>query len=106
MLASNLKMLRENRKISQRELSKAIGCSASTVGMYETGRRAPDYETLKKISKLFNVSIDYLLGNDSIESDFSLDEMNLICAYRQLPSDKQSLVCSMIRAMQSWEEEV
>lgn len=33
--------------------------------MWETGKRQPDLETIKKIASFFNVSVDYLLGNTS-----------------------------------------
>ena len=52
--------LRGNR--SQAEVAKAVGIATSTLGMYETGAREPDFETLEKIADFFNVDIDYLLG--------------------------------------------
>ena len=50
--------------MSQSELGKIISVAPSTIGMYEQGRRIPEVPTLKKIASFFNVSIDYLLGND------------------------------------------
>lgn len=43
-----LKKLREAKGLSQAELAKIIGISASSIGMYEQGRRTPEVETLKK----------------------------------------------------------
>lgn len=60
-----LKKLREEKRMTQAELSKALEISPSAIGMYEQGRRVPDVSTLKKISAYFNVSIDYLLGNST-----------------------------------------
>lgn len=59
-----LKRLREQKKMTQAELGKILKISPSAIGMYEHGRREPDIPTLKKIASFFNVSIDYLLGND------------------------------------------
>ncbi len=59
-----LKELREKRNITQLEFSRAMGVAASTAGMWEQGRREPDSETLKSIARYFNVSLDYLMGND------------------------------------------
>ena len=56
------KALRESRKLTQSEIAKRLGISRSTIGMYETGAREPDYETLEAIADFFNVDIDYLLG--------------------------------------------
>lgn len=50
--------------MSQSELGKIISVAPSTIGMYEQGRRIPEVPTLKKIASFFNVSVDYLLGND------------------------------------------
>jgi transcriptional regulator with XRE-family HTH domain len=60
-----LKKLREEKRMTQAELSKALEISPSAIGMYEQGRRVPDVSTLKKIFAYFNVSIDYLLGNST-----------------------------------------
>lgn len=62
MLGKQLKTLREQRRLSQAKLADEIGLSASTIGMYETGERSPNYETLEIIADYFNVNIDYLLS--------------------------------------------
>lgn len=56
------KQLRLSSGLTQAEMSKKIGISRSTIGMYETGAREPDFETLEKIADFFNVDTDYLLG--------------------------------------------
>ena len=50
--------------MTQDALSRALDISISAVGMWETGKRQPDYDTLKKISNFFGVSSDYLIDND------------------------------------------
>lgn len=102
-----LKELRENKKLTQSQLSKILNISTSAVGMYEQGRRFPDENILKNIAHFFNVSIDYLLDNDlqkkepdsimpgiSLKNDIELsaDEEELIKKYRQLPADRQETV--------------
>ena len=57
-----LKELRLSKGITQVELAKQLGISRSTVGMYESGSREPDFETLELIADYFNVDTDYLLG--------------------------------------------
>lgn len=63
-----LKELRNNRNLSQTDLSKVINVSKSMISSYETTWRMPSYEVLLNIANFFNVSIDYLLGrkNDDI----------------------------------------
>ena len=63
-----IKKLREEKGITQAELSKHLKISPSTVGMYEQGRREPDIDTLKKLSDFFEVSIDYLLGKTNFRN--------------------------------------
>jgi len=57
-----LRFLRENKKITQKELAKLINVAESTVSMYERGEREPSFEIAVRLANLFNVSIDYLLG--------------------------------------------
>ena len=56
------KTLRQASGYTQQEFADKIGISRSTIGMYETGAREPDFETLETIADFFNVDIDYLLG--------------------------------------------
>ena len=70
-----LKNLREEKRMTQAELSKDLEISPSAIGMYEQGRRVPDVSTLKKISAYFNVSIDYLLGNSTSTDIHNLEKM-------------------------------
>lgn len=59
-----LSEIRKTNKLSQQVLADILGISRSTVAMWETGGSQPDNDSLKAISDYFNVSIDYLLGND------------------------------------------
>lgn len=68
-----LKTLRTSNNIKQADLAKTIGVSASTIGMYEQGRREPDFDILQKIADYFNVSIDYLIGKAE-KSDSRISE--------------------------------
>lgn len=60
--ADMLIYLRKRAGLSQQEFANKIGCTRSAVGMYETGRREPDFETLETIADFFNVNMDVLLG--------------------------------------------
>jgi len=58
-----LKSLREEKQLYQKDLADALGLSRSTITAYEAGKREPDQATLKRIANLFEVSVDYLIGN-------------------------------------------
>ena len=63
ILAKRLRELREEKGLTQKELAQALGLnSKSTITNYEQNSRDPDYETLIKIAKYFEVSVDFLLG--------------------------------------------
>ena len=64
---SILKDLRTSRGITQGELATMLEVSRSTVGMYETGGREPDFETMEAIADIFNVDMDYLMGRSQVE---------------------------------------
>lgn len=60
--AVRLKILRIKRGLSQAELAKAIKVSPSTIGLYEQGRREPDFQNLLDICLKLKTSPDYILG--------------------------------------------
>lgn len=78
MNGNKLKKLRENQGLLQKELADKIGISLSSISMYERGERQPDNETLKKISQYFNVSIDYLLDNESPKGNLKDNDLKEI----------------------------
>ena len=51
------------RGMTAKQLGSVLNVAESTISLYENGKRAPDYEMLKKISAYFGVSVDYLLDN-------------------------------------------
>lgn len=58
---NKLKYLRESHGLTTRQLGEQLDIDHTTVTGYETGRRQPDIEMLKKLAVFFNVSADYLL---------------------------------------------
>ena len=62
-LGEKLKEARKQVGLSQEELSEKLGVSRSAVAKWETDKGIPDIDNLKNISKLLNVSLDYLLDD-------------------------------------------
>ena len=56
-----LKNLRKQKGVTQKDIAEYLGCTVQTVANYENGRRSADYETQLKLAEYFNVSLDYLL---------------------------------------------
>ena len=60
--SDRLKMLRNERGLSLKQLSKAIGVSDIAISRWENGLRIPNIEILKLLCQFFSISADYLLG--------------------------------------------
>lgn len=58
----NLALLRKKSGLTQMQFAKKIGVSTSTVAMWETGQRKPDYHTIMKLCRFFGVGFEELLG--------------------------------------------
>lgn len=65
MFATQLKKLRTNKGISQLALAEMLGISQQAIGKWETGKATPDYDNLKRLANYFNVTTDFLLGENS-----------------------------------------
>jgi transcriptional regulator with XRE-family HTH domain len=96
MLSSRLKTLRERSGLTQGELSKKLGMARTTYSGYENGFRNPDPETLKKIADFYEVSIDYILGRNTINDQARNDAIE---AYYRLPPSKKKLVDDIIKQL-------
>lgn len=77
MFDERLKLLRKKCGYTQVSLAETLGVSKGTVAMWETGKRTPDFETLIRLSDLFDVRTDYILGksNDSSSAKLSDDDI-------------------------------
>lgn len=60
-----LREIRKKNGMSLKKLGEIIGVAESTMSLYETEKRQPDYDTLKKLADYFNVTTDYLLGREN-----------------------------------------
>lgn len=61
-LGEKLKSLREQRGWTQSQAAERLGISSQVVSNYERDYRSPDKETLSRIAKVYNCSLDWLLG--------------------------------------------
>ena len=59
---TRLKTLRCEKQLSQKQLADELKTTNSSICDWETGRAETNIETLINIAKLFEVSVDYLLG--------------------------------------------
>ena len=75
-----LKQLRKNIPLNQGQLALRVGVSPSLISAYETGNRFPSCEVLLRLSRIFHVSVDYLLGQEKYISILvnDLDETQIL----------------------------
>lgn len=59
---SNLKKLRCERSLLQKDIAKYLGITVAAYSLYETGKRTPSIDVLKKLCKFYNIDMDLLLG--------------------------------------------
>lgn len=68
IFGKRLKTLREEAKMTRAELALNLNTSLAAISQYETGARVPSDDIKITISKLFNVSLDYLMGLSPIRN--------------------------------------
>lgn len=73
-LARQLKAKREERGLSQDEVSKAIFVSRQTISNWENDKTYPDVQSLLLLSQLFDVSIDELVRGDVVAMQRAIAE--------------------------------
>ena len=72
--ANRIKKLRTDKNLSLDGLANELGINKSRIGMWETNGTVPRDDILIQLSKYFDVSIDYLLGNEEMEDKVSDSE--------------------------------
>lgn len=72
--ADRFKQIRKENDITQAKLADALNVSQNAVFNWETGKREPSLNMLKKISEYFDVSLDYLLRGSVYEQADDISE--------------------------------
>lgn len=72
MLGEKIKELRKEKGLTLKALGELLNLGESTMSMYESGKRSPDYDTLKKLSDIFECTTDYLLGLSNLKNSSNI----------------------------------
>ncbi len=101
-MQNRIRELRLSFELTQSELAHKIGLNQSAIGKYERGELEPSIETLKRLSQIFECSIDYVTGNSDDLGVISIqrleqaalmkEEQELLEAYRALNPNNKSRV--------------
>ena len=101
-----LKELRAKSNLTQAQLAKAIDVSPGNVGDWETGKSKPGYNALAALTRIFDVSADFLLELNDVPAKKSFDlsdykkKHGLICDGSPL-SDEEADLIAMLRLLPS-----
>ena len=103
-MLKNLKLLREEAGVTQKQLAEAIGVSQQSINKYENHNIEPDIETMIRIADHFATSIDYLTGHTDIRRkieavsawELNAEEGRIIEQYRQLNEKQKKCVAVVI----------
>lgn len=89
--SQRLKKLRTDKHLTQAQVAKRVGVTASMVSSYETDIRLPSYDVMISLADLFGVTVDYLLGRE--EKRF-LD-------ISELTDAEAAVVCDMVNILRN-----
>ena len=92
-----LRILIDERRITQKDLAKEFNIAASTMGCYVQNTREPDFSTLKALADYFDVSTDYLLERQTNRADTVLED-DLLRIFRSLMPEQRELYLEQGRA--------
>ena len=97
--------LRKEQSLSQRAVAKKLYISQGTYNNWENEHTQPSIEQLIALSKLFGVSVDYIIGNSddyqftSVKNGYTTEEAELLQNFRNLNGDTKHLVLGIIKKL-------
>ena len=98
-----LKELRTENEMTQKHLAFNLGLSANSVCEWEKGRCEPGIEQLRRLSHIFDCSVDYLIGNSddfgniTVSPTLSKKECELLLFFDSLEPVYQSQILEYAR---------
>lgn len=97
-IGTTITRLRKEKGLSREDLGTNAGTSGAVIGRYERDEITPSVEIANKIALALDVSLDYLVGNNSIiVKDKKILER--IEAITDMPTDEQSQIFNVIDAL-------
>jgi len=88
---NRIKILRDEKGWTQTELGKLLNVKDSAVSKYESEKIPLTAETLRRLSEIFGVSVDYILGNSSVRNPEGTSHSKPIITDVIVNRDKEAL---------------
>ncbi len=102
-MENRIRELREARHMTQIRLSIELEVTQETVSAYESGKHYPSYKTLVRLSELFGVSIDYLMGRSDVPDSrapvLTEEEARLLAYFRTLSHHRRELAGAYLQGL-------
>lgn len=104
---NRIAQLRKSKHLNQTGLAMKLNISQYLVSAYENGRHQPGIDSLIEMSKIFDVSVDYIIGNtdiktsvDKLAKDGLTDsEFDLLSVFRELTPNNKQRAIGMLMAL-------
>ena len=99
---NRLKSLRLEKDLYQSDIAKIIGVTTSAYSFYENGKRDMSTDIVIKLSKFFDVSVDYLLGISDERRSSNENNQEFIDFYenyKELEDDDKDILKAMFEAI-------
>ena len=94
MLKDTLKLLREQKNLTKKQVADAIEVTERAYITYEYGQRDVSTGTLQKLADFYGVTTDYLLGRPDAKAPADL--IKAVAAERQLTSAQQGILAAYL----------
>ena len=106
-MVKNLGLLREEKGYSQQKLAEMLNITQQAIFKYEKTDNEPDISTLIRLAEIFDVSVDYLIGNTVIREpliirspdNLSEQELTHLRLWRTLPHNIKSSLDVLISSI-------
>ena len=102
-MIKNLRLLRQERGISQQQLADVLGISQQSVNKYENHNVEPDIGTLIRMADLFCVSVDFLVGKTEADEGCTVnvndDEKYILESYRSFNAEEKYCVKVVVETL-------
>ncbi len=106
-MLDNLRLLRDEKGVSQQKLADVLGLTQPSINKYENHNVEPDIYTLKLMADYFETSIDFIVGHTTIRrkieetAEYALNEteQELIHTFRSLSKEEKECILTVIRTL-------
>lgn len=106
--AQRLTLLRENKNLKKKDLAAILNVSSACISQYENESSMPSPDILVRIAQYFEVSVDFLIANDSAELKLDLRDSfcgrvtfyDLLNTCNRLPPKRRQALLAVIDALQ------